>query len=66
MDRKTFLNRLIRLSLLGVLALLTGFLAIKRNVKGRDVCDLSPACNSCSKLAGCMDPEAIKQKKNGG
>ena len=59
MDRKTFLNRLVRLSLLGVLALLTGFLAVKRNVKGRGVCNYSPVCNACSELAGCRKPEAI-------
>ena len=66
MDRKTFLSSLMRISLLGVLALLTGFLALKRNVRGENSCNDGPGCNTCALYPDCNKPEAIKQRKYGG
>ena len=66
MDRKAFISGLMRISLLGVLVLLTGFLMAKRNVNSLDSCNNNSLCSNCSKLSGCRKPEAIKQKKNGG
>ena len=66
MDRKAFINGLMRLSLLGGLVLLTGFFAARRNVNSLDSCNNNSLCSNCTELSGCRKPEAIKQKKNGG
>jgi len=66
MDRKTFISRFMRLSLMGGLVLLTGFLATRRSVSGQSGCNINSLCNDCPELSGCTKEEALKQKKNGG
>jgi hypothetical protein len=66
MDRKTFISSFMRISLLGGLVFLTGFLVTRRSVSGRDGCSKSTLCSNCPELAGCEKTEAIKEKKNGG
>jgi len=66
MDRKTFINSLVRLSLMGGLVLLTGFLAAKRSLIHQDSCSRNTFCDNCSEYTGCRKPQALKQKNNGG
>jgi hypothetical protein len=65
MDRKTFISRLMRYSLLGGLTLLTGFLLARRSVSGQAGCRINPLCSNCPELTACTKQEALKQKKNG-
>jgi len=65
MDRKTFISRFMRLSILGGLVLLTGFLVTKRSVSGQSGCNINSLCSDCPELSGCTKQEALKQKNNG-
>jgi len=65
MDRKTFIHSAVRFSILGIMALLAGFLVIRRNVVTPGTCSRDSICGDCPGLKTCRKPEALKLKKNG-
>lgn len=58
MKRKEFINHITRYGIVGGLALLTGFLLLKREVKvnGKS-CSEMKMCKSCKKYQTCALPE---------
>ncbi len=65
MDRKTFIKDVFRFSLIGGLAFLTGFIALRRNISVSNACRQEGTCGGCPVLAECSRPEALKHKKSG-
>jgi len=65
MDRKEFINRGMRLFLLGGMVFLTGFLVSRRKLIQANSCSPETVCSNCPKLSDCNEEEALKQKRNG-
>ena len=57
LSRKEFINKIFRYGLVGSLALLTGFLLVKRKVTIESTCTENFACKSCKKYSKCTLPE---------
>jgi hypothetical protein len=62
MNRRTFLNFIIRGSIITGLALLTGTLIFRR--KEDKTCNLDFVCKNCGKSTNCSLPEAQKYRQN--
>jgi hypothetical protein len=65
MDRKEFINRVIRIFLLGGMVFLTGFIVTRRKLKQGNACTPDTVCGSCPKLSDCSKEEALKLKRDG-
>ena len=65
MERKTFINQILRYSLFGGLVFLVGFLVSRRKVTLPESCTPGSLCGSCSELSGCSRAEAINQRNHG-
>jgi hypothetical protein len=62
MSRRTFLNLIIRGSILTGLGLITGTLIFR--AKGQEACNLDFVCKNCGKSTNCALPEAHKFRQN--
>jgi len=62
MNRKEFVNRMARGSILGIIALLGGVLLARRQLSLVKECGLDYQCRNCSKLTKCQLPEAEKER----
>lgn len=65
MNRKTFIDRLMRLIILGGIGILTGFLVSRRKLVHGGYCRLDTVCSNCPELKGCSKDEAVTYRKNG-
>jgi hypothetical protein len=65
MDRKTFIERFARLSILGMFVVFTGFLVSRRKLTHRYGCSPETFCQNCRELGSCKREEAIKYRNNG-
>lgn len=66
MDRNEFIKTSGRWLIFGILAVITGSLAIKKKISvNEDVCDISKGpCSDCAALASCSLPAAVKTKNH--
>ena len=58
MDRKSFLIKTGRWSLLAMMAALVLFLVSNRKVAGPNACEENQFCENCNKLGSCNLPQA--------
>ncbi|MFC0876069.1 hypothetical protein ACE01N_05725 [Saccharicrinis sp. FJH2] len=63
MDRKAFLQRLGRLSLLGGLAAVSGLILTKREISA-EKCAINEVCKNCNEYRFCSKDQALKQRVN--
>lgn len=64
MDRRKFLESILRYGLLAALLLVSGFL-VRKHAKDPDPCQVNPFCRNCGQLADCHLPQALKEKDHG-
>ena len=62
MNRKTFIHQLVRGGILAALAVLSGTLLSRRQVRLERDCAGELPCRSCRKLSSCSLPEAEKER----
>lgn len=65
MKRRDFVASAGRISLLGALALVSGVLLSRRQVKLSTDCSSEFRCKTCNKLKDCKLPEAETERSNG-
>jgi len=65
MNRRQYLEKFARSSILLFLGGTAGFLIYKKKVSLTGVTDCSFRCSDCHKLDGCLLPEAKKFRRNG-
>jgi len=65
MDRRIFLQRIGRGTLLAALAAVVGVLVSRRQVVGDQDCSANIQCRNCNKLTSCELPEAVKTREDG-
>lgn len=65
MNRRYFIDKAGRTFLLGGLALVSGVLIARRQVKRDAACTVNYQCRSCRKLSSCSLPEADKERQDG-
>lgn len=65
MNRKEFITALARISILSVMAVMTGVFVFRNKVTVQSECTVNRYCKGCGKLAGCKLPKAKKERKNG-
>ena len=65
MDRRVFIQRFGRGSLLAAIAALTGVLVTRRQVETGGECTEGKRCRQCISLSDCQLPEAINTRKDG-
>jgi len=64
MKRTDFIHTIIRVFILGIIAVLTGFFAIKDKIGNPGECSSDFQCSGCNKINGCMLPQSANYKKN--
>ena len=65
MNRRYFIEKAGRTFLLGGLALVSGVLVARRQVKSNADCMVNYQCKSCRKLSSCSLPEAEIERHHG-
>lgn len=65
MDRRSFLYKAGRGSLLAALAAVVGTLFVRQQVVRDQECSSEFQCRNCRKLSGCNLPEAAKAREHG-
>jgi len=63
MNRRHFIQAVIRGGMLGGLLLIPGIFLTRRQVKGKGECPASFRCAGCGKLERCTLPEAVRMKE---
>ncbi len=64
MNRKDFINKIIRYGIFIFLVALSANLIVKRTSSGKKLCEENEVCSSCKKLPTCTLPEANKTRLN--
>jgi hypothetical protein len=62
MNRKAFINTLVRGGILGTMALLAGVLISRKQISLEKECGLNLQCRNCSKVKACELPEAKTER----
>jgi hypothetical protein len=65
MDRKAFIYKRVRGSILIAFAVLTAFFYRKGKITARGECSLNTPCANCGELKNCSLPQAQKLRKDG-
>lgn len=62
MDRKAFIERVVRMGLLALAALLAGVFLFRNQVVTGSECVTAARCRGCVKLGQCARPEAKRER----
>jgi hypothetical protein len=65
MDRRNFIQRVMRGSLLTGLVLVPGIFVYRKQVTGSDGCTGNYYCSRCGKLSRCTLPQAVRERETG-
>jgi hypothetical protein len=64
MDRKTFINRLVRGGILATMGLITAILFSRKQITLEKECGLDVQCRKCNKLNYCGLPDAEAERND--
>lgn len=62
LNRRSFIEKLIRNLILVILALVSGFLVFRERTNEEQACDFDFICKNCKKKQNCILPEALQYK----
>ncbi|MEN8121762.1 MAG: hypothetical protein ABFS35_15530 [Bacteroidota bacterium] len=63
LNRRSFIEKLVRSFILVVLASVSGFLIFREDATDEEACDFDFVCKNCKKKQNCTLPQAIQYKK---